>query len=62
MRYLIVLFLLLSGCATVSEYGKGCRDGVTHVVSLTQNEGGIFHNKEMVDNFCNMLETRRKKD
>jgi hypothetical protein len=29
MKYLLIPLILLSGCATVSEYNQGCRDALT---------------------------------
>lgn len=53
MKSMLVLFtlLFLSGCATVSEYGQGCRDAM--------NNAFMFDFKGQTDEYCNFLEKRR---
>ena len=66
MKYLFVLALLMSGCAHVSEYNQGCRDGVTEAARLrgdSSMSGGshdIGVNEGVTEYFCNMLDARRK--
>ncbi len=58
MKYLIVLCLLLSGCATVSEYNQGCRDGIG---LLPENwNGGPMSEPDMVNHYCNSIERKRE--
>jgi uncharacterized protein YceK len=50
MKYLIFLVVMLSGCSTMSEYNRGCRDGLTY-------SGDVHHNDEgRVNGFCDTLE------
>lgn len=58
MKYLIILILLLSGCATGSSvYNQGCRDGIYEAVKQINdifNEGHII-NKKGLDEACERL-------
>lgn len=52
MKIFIIGLILLSGCATVSEYNQGCRDGVSGI--------GLEHAaQEKVNRYCNTLDTVR---
>lgn len=53
MKYIIVLCLLLTGCATVSEYDQGCRDGIE---SVRINGNGPVGSKEGRERFCDDLD------
>ncbi len=50
MKYLIILSMLFSGCATVSEYQKGCRDGIEAVAknSLERDRNAFCYALEKV--------------
>ena len=39
----------MAGCAHISEYNQGCRDGVT-IIGLENAT------KEKIDNYCNILD------
>lgn len=66
MKYPSIIFLILSGCAHVSEYNQGCRDGVTRAAEMkgeTVGSGGVTdigRNKDVTEYFCNMLDARRR--
>lgn len=51
MKYFYVAILagFLAGCAHISEYNQGCRDGVT-IIGLENAT------KEKIDNYCNILD------
>lgn len=52
MKYLILFIIpIISGCATISEYNQGCRDGL---YSLSQEQN-------TVETICNELDFRRNK-
>lgn len=51
MKYLILL-LFLSGCAHISDYNKGCRDGIVYF--LAEKKIGIDTN--LVNKGCNNLD------
>ena len=57
MKYFMVLFLLFSGCASVSQYGQGCRDGVNTLLTSANYWGG----RGFVDDECNTLEKDRNR-
>lgn len=69
MKYLIVLFLFLSGCASVSDYRQGCLDGTMESLRLIDPNLAKFldinsHNedemKNRVDTYvCTPLEEKR---
>jgi hypothetical protein len=46
MKY-ILLLLVISGCSTVSEYNRGCRDGVMGVQPRSA---------DAIAEYCNALE------
>jgi hypothetical protein len=52
MKYVIVLAALMSGCATVSEYNRGCRDGISNFDAFND----IKVVDERVNNYCDILE------
>lgn len=60
-KILLIGLFMLSGCATVSEYGQGCRDGVTMVNGFDQLSP---KNREIADKglskLCDDLESIRK--
>lgn len=51
MKYLIVLVIafMISGCASVSEYNQGCRDGVEGIGLEKATKDGI-------NGYCNELD------
>jgi hypothetical protein len=52
MKY-VILMLLMSGCATVSDYNQGCRDAL--------DESGLSNNQEKNRSvFCDRLEDLHK--
>lgn len=53
MKYLIFLFLMLSACSTLSEYNRGCRDGVTGL-------GSFLFSQDKVNNYCDMLDRNHR--
>lgn len=58
MKYLAILFLVLSGCASApSDYNQGCRDGVDATVSGQFN---LTPSKSGIEKFCNELEESKK--
>lgn len=69
--YLLIL-LLSSGCASISEYNQGCRDGITEstaakdegMVHTMQFDGvsAIGRNKEVTNYYCDMLYAKRREE
>lgn len=65
--YLIALAFALTGCATVSEYNQGCRDGVTesqptaHILPWPFKSPEV-KSQEEIEAFCDDLESRKKAD
>lgn len=67
MKYISILFLCVTGCAHVSEYNQGCRDGVTEVVQLRNDRAGdgvyaVGYNKEVTAYFCDSLDAAHQKN
>ena len=63
MKYLIVLVIFcFSGCAHVSEYGQGCRDGVKGLEPQLTGLGLILSEPDMISHYCDQVESRRKDD
>lgn len=58
MKYLAIFCLLLSGCASVSEYKRGCVDGVTNIAD--QVKGPYLVDEQMVSYYCSMIESRNR--
>lgn len=58
MKYLAIACLLLSGCSTMSEYKRGCVDGVTNIAD--QVKGPYLVDNQMVSYYCSMIESRNK--
>ena len=62
MKYLTILSLLLSGCATgISEYNQGCRDAIEN---LTIDVSGYNFHPTAVDDkgnspYCDNLDQKR---
>lgn len=52
MKIIILVALMLTGCASVSEYNQGCRDGVSELYSASASKA----TKE----YCDGLEAKRK--
>lgn len=60
MKYLILSLLFMCGCATVSDYNQGCRDGLDGAaVQLTQRNIKVDVGGR--DRYCNHLEELRNK-
>jgi hypothetical protein len=65
--YMIALSMLVSGCASVSEYNRGCRDGITetqptaHILPWPFNPPAV-KSQEEIEAICNELESRNKPD
>lgn len=59
MKKLFCLIVLaLSGCASVSEYNQGCRDGVGGMRNMFSNV--VFAEPQMVEYYCNSVEHTRE--
>lgn len=58
MKYFSILFLCLSGCAHVSEYYRGCVDGVGGMKYMLKTE--IMGEPDMVDYYCKVVERNRE--
>jgi uncharacterized protein YceK len=52
MKTLILLTLVLSGCSSLSEYRRGCQDGIS--------ESGMKFSLKQTENFCELVEQRDK--
>lgn len=59
MNKLIIGLIFLTGCATVSEYNKGCRDGINSVRVDGQSLQG---DHETPEQFCNRLDQRHQSE
>jgi hypothetical protein len=61
MKYLTILVVLFSGCATVSDYNQGCRDSLQSILDIAPNftlrSGDNW--KKWRDDYCNELERIR---
>lgn len=67
MKYIALFFLMLSGCASISEYNMGCRDGVTQAALAkgenSKNANGVHAiglNDDVTAYFCDMLDAQRR--
>jgi hypothetical protein len=56
MKYLLLLSLLLSACATVSEYKQGCIDSLSDKCCKQQAQPP----EDMVEVYCTNLEAKRE--
>jgi hypothetical protein len=56
MKYLIIGLVILSGCATVSEYNQGCRDGLNGLP--VKPELAEVYDKAVIG-YCNQLDSNR---
>jgi len=52
MKLLLIGLILLSGCASVSDYNQGCRDGVYTFIE----EHGAFIDKDLLYPGCDALD------
>jgi len=58
MKYLFVLLIILfSGCASVSEYNQGCRDGIGGV---RVDGRSVVPSEKSKNDFCNALDQLHK--
>lgn len=57
MKYFIVLCLLFSGCATVSQYNQGCQDGVSGLIRKYNTDGISLENQEVLKKYCDRVES-----
>ena len=53
VSYFIIGLFLLTGCASISEYNRGCRDGVTGI-------GLENASKDKINSYCNGLDSVHK--
>lgn len=56
--FIAILLAIFSGCATVSEYNQGCRDGVT-VKNVLLYDDTKQSEKEISD-FCDKLDSQHR--
>lgn len=67
MKYLMILFLLLSGCASMSEYKEGCIDGIiqeqgfSEFIKEDDDQGFKDFMRKNADRRCTELEAKRNK-
>lgn len=57
MKYFILFTLIFSGCASISEYNQGCRDGIS---SVNINHQGMLGPSKGIDDFCDGLDSMHK--
>lgn len=61
MKKLMLLFVLLSGCATISPYNQGCRDAVDMVTNAINTAGAaketLHVHEEGRDLICNKMDS-----
>lgn len=53
MKAILLVALMLTGCASVSDYNQGCRDGVIGV-------GFKNYSEKEVNKYCDGVEAKRK--
>jgi len=53
MKAILLIALMLTGCASVSDYNQGCRDGVEGV-------GFRGYEAKEINKYCDGLEAKRK--
>ena len=59
MKYLAILLLVMSGCASLSEYNKGCRDGIK---LYSVGNGTFTKDQSSNEEFCNALDKLHQAD
>ena len=52
MKIIVLATLMLTGCASVSDYVQGCRDGVSGLYSASPSKA--------TKDYCDGLEAKRK--
>jgi len=57
-KILLFVMISLSGCASVSEYNQGCRDGVKTFIIET----GANATVKIIDSGCNILDSLHKEN
>jgi hypothetical protein len=56
MKAIILTALMLTGCASVSDYNQGCRDGINGL----EGAPGLSVDEKKTDKYCNDLENEHK--
>ena len=54
MKYFILFALAFTGCSTMSEYNRGCRDGI---MSIGQDIGLVVHEDGLSER-CDYLDAK----
>lgn len=61
MKYFAVLLLVFTGCAHVSDYGHGCRDGVKDLEPVLGPMGVVLASGKALDIYCDTVENNHAK-
>lgn len=56
MKYFAVLLLVFTGCAHVTPYGHGCRDGVKDLEPQLGVIGMAMAEGDALDKYCDIVE------
>lgn len=56
-----IVSIVVSGCAHVSEYSQGCRDGVKTLEPQLGAVGAALEDGDVVDRYCDAIEARHNK-
>lgn len=59
MKYLLVLLMALTGCASISEYNQGCREGLR---GLPETNPSLIADEESIVYYCTELDANYRRE